>query len=184
MKNYEFSRKWMKWCHTFICCQYFLSSKPYADPPDYSLLVLPSLITSKFIWFFVMQQTVSPYQLHDAFIPQAVVELGVDQTKRREVTFQPLEISIWWYDTNNSKFVHINLNDSFSQINLAVNYFKKLFATIHVFTHSLWSSWDLFSTSLASELLLLWGFPHVLWSLNQHHFLIESEWTKLYIKDR
>ena len=138
----------------------------------------------KFVRFFVMQVTVGPYQLRDAFIPQAVAELGVDQTKRQEVTFQPLEISIWWYDTNNSKFVHINLNDSFSQINLAVNYFKKLFATIHVFTHSLWSSWDLFSTSLASELLLLWWFPHVLWSLNQHHFLIESEWTKLYIKDR
>ena len=145
---------------------------------------LPNFRIIKFIRFFDMQVTVGPYQLHDVFIPQAVVELGVDQTKRWEVTLQPLEISIWWYDTNNSKFVHINLNDSFSQINLAVNYFKKLFATILVFTHSLWSSWDLFSTSLASELLLLWWFPHVLWSLNQHHFLIESEWTKLYIKDR
>ena len=34
----------------------------------------------KFIWLLVLQVTVGPYQLHDAFIPQAVAELGVIKT--------------------------------------------------------------------------------------------------------
>ena len=41
-----------------------------------------------------MQVTVGPHQLLDVFIPQVVLERGVDQTKKREVRFQPLEISI------------------------------------------------------------------------------------------